>query len=147
MRPNRLVLALLLTLPAYGALPAKAAMVFCNRTSSVIEAAVGYRETLDWISEGWWRIEPGQCARVFGKPLTQRFYFYYAASLTPSSRDKPPLVWGGKYEFCTDTKAFRIEGDDNCETRNYHTQGFHEVDIGSNTRDYTLDFKDETGGH
>ncbi len=145
MLTNRFIFALLLASTACAAVPAKAAMVFCNRTSGVIEAAVGYRETQDWISEGWWRIEPGQCARVFGKPLTQRFYFYYATSLTPPVKDKPPKTWAGKYEFCTDTKAFRIEGDENCETRNYHTQGFHEIDIGSNARDYSLDFREENG--
>jgi len=146
MRPNRLVPAFLLILSSIVPWPAKAAMVFCNRTPGVIEAAVGYRETIDWISEGWWRIEPGQCARVFGKPLTQRFYFYYARALAPPPKGKPLMVWAGKYEFCTDSKAFRIEGDDQCETRNYQTQYFHEIDIGTNQRDYTLDFRNGSSG-
>jgi uncharacterized membrane protein len=147
MRPNRPVAAFLLILSGLLSLPAKAGMMFCNRTPDAIEAAIGYRETLDWISEGWWRIEPDQCARVFGKPLTQRFYFYHARALAHTLPDRPPLVWAGKYEFCTDIKAFRIEGDGDCETRSYHTQGFHQIDIGSNTRDYTLDFRNESSAH
>ncbi|MDX2027495.1 MAG: DUF1036 domain-containing protein [Alphaproteobacteria bacterium] len=132
-----------------GAFPARsayAAMVFCNHTRGVVEAALGYRDgdgqKTSWQSEGWWRIEPGQCARVFGKPLTQRFYYYYATALAPAGPNKSPFTWGGKYQFCTDTKAFRAEGDAECDTRGLQTKGFQEVDIGANTKDYTLDFRD-----
>lgn len=136
-----------LTGTVLAALPADAAMSFCNRTSGPIEAALGYRDdsdnnAQDWISEGWWRIESGQCARVYGQPLTQRFYFYYAHALTQVVKDSPPTAWSGKYIFCTDDKAFRVTGDGDCQTRNYSPTGFQELDLGANTRDYTLDFKD-----
>ena len=138
----------LLTLCAVGAtFPAYAAMSFCNRTAGPVEAALGYRDDKDdtaesWISEGWWRIEPGQCARVYGQPLDQRFYFYYARALTPNVKDQPPTTWSGKYMMCTDDKAFRISGKVDCPSRNYQSTGFQELDLGANTRDYTLDFKD-----
>ena len=96
---------------------------------------------MTWVSEGWWQIDPNECAHVLGKSLTQRFYFYYARSLTSSVAGKPPVTWSGKYELCADTKAFRIEGDEDCEQRKYRTIGFQEIDIGSNARDYKLDFK------
>jgi len=126
---------------------AYAAMSFCNRSAVAIEAALGYREDAEsteekWISEGWWRIEPGQCARVYGQPLTQRFYFYYARALAQASKDAPPTIWSGKYIFCTDDKAFRAEGDTDCPARNFQSTGFQELDLGPNVRDYTLDFKD-----
>jgi uncharacterized membrane protein len=113
----------------------------------MIEAALGYRDDSDdtadqWISEGWWRIEPGQCARVYGQPLTQRFYFYYAHALAQTAKDTPPTVWSGKYIFCTDDKAFHVEGDNDCPARNFQSTGFQELDLGQNVRDYTLDFKD-----
>jgi uncharacterized membrane protein len=126
---------------------AYAAMSFCNRSSVPLEAALGYREDKDdgdegWGSEGWWRIEPGQCARVYGQPLTQRFYFYYAHALAQTAKDAPTPVWSGKYIFCTDDKAFRVEGDTDCPSRNLQSTGFQELDLGQNVRDYTLDFKD-----
>jgi uncharacterized membrane protein len=126
------------------AAPALAAMTFCNRTKNPLEAAIGYREESNWTSEGWWRIEPGQCARVYGQPLTQRFYFYYATSLVRVAKDKPPFTWAGKYQFCTDGKAFRADGDGDCESKGFTAKGFNEIDIGASTRDYTLDFKDGT---
>ena len=145
MRPNRLFPALFIVLLALLPQPARAAMVFCNHTGAALDAALCYRDQDDWVSEGWWRIEPGQCARVFGKPLAQRFYFYYGVSLAPHPDSRPPLTWVGKYEFCTDTKAFHATGDEDCESRNLRTQGFREIDIGTNVRDYTLDFKDDRG--
>jgi uncharacterized membrane protein len=125
---------------------AHAALVFCNRTQQPLEAAIGYRgqagnDAEDWISEGWWRIEPGQCARVYNEPLKERFYFDYAVGLT-SAPNRAPFTWSGKYPFCADTKAFRVEGDGDCEGRGYQTKGFQQIDIGPNTRDYKLDFKD-----
>lgn len=128
--------------------PAIAAMSFCNRSATAIEAALGYRYATkesgdNFVSEGWWRIEPGQCSRVYSQPLLQRFYFYYAHALAPSKKDAPPTEWSGKYVFCTDNKAFRIEGDGDCESRNYKSTGFQELDLGQALRDYTLDFKDE----
>ncbi len=128
--------------------PANAALVFCNRTQQPIEAALGRRETNEdssgdlWISEGWWRIEPGQCSRVYGQPLKERFYFYYATVLPTGAPGEKPFRWEGKYRFCTDSKAFRVEGDGDCESRNYRQTGFQQIDLGPNARDYTLDFKD-----
>lgn len=127
--------------------PAIAAMSFCNRTSGAIEAALGYRDESkeiaeNWVSEGWWRIESGQCARVFAKNLSQRFYFYYARALTQTDKEAPPTEWSGKYVFCTDNKAFRVEGDGDCTNRKFEPRGFREIDVGPNAHDYTLDFRD-----
>jgi uncharacterized membrane protein len=139
----RFLLALpFVCLGALTPLSAHAAFLFCNKTELSIEAAFGYREASGWVSEGWWQIQPGQCARVFNNQLNQRFYFYYAHELAPIGKDgKKPLAWGGKYAFCADSKAFKIEGDADCESRGYRIQGFQEVDVGSQ-RDYTLTFYD-----
>ncbi len=137
-----LFIALIVFAPFFTA-PAQAAFLYCNRTQHPIEAAFGYREQVAWISEGWWQIQPGQCARVFNRPLTQRFYFYFARVLSPpSASGAPPMTWGGKFSFCVDNKAFKIEGDGQCEARGYQERGFQEIDIGPNQRDYTLNFED-----
>ncbi len=124
-------------------------MSFCNRTKVTIEAALAYR-ALDednketWVSEGWWRIEPGQCARVFMVPLDQRFYFYYARALSTPNPEVAPFEWSGKYQFCTGKKAFRIVGDRECSARKYQSSGFREIDVGTKAKDYSLDFRDDT---
>jgi len=123
----------------------EAAFLFCNQTGVGIEAAFGHRDEGVWVSEGWWQIQPGQCSRVYNKPLSRRFYFYYARALEPTAKEakngRDPMVWAGKYSFCTDRKAFRIEGDGRCEERRYQTKGFQEVDVGVRQKDYTLTFR------
>jgi uncharacterized membrane protein len=126
--------------------PALASMIYCNKTKNPIEAAIGYRQSEDWVSEGWWRIESGQCARVMGQPLLERFYYYYARSLSPAAKGKAPFVWGGKYQFCIDTKAFKFEGDGDCEGKGFITKGFEQIDIGGKAKKYSLDFKDGSEG-
>ncbi|MGE4351294.1 MAG: DUF1036 domain-containing protein [Bdellovibrionales bacterium] len=126
--------------------PAWAAFLFCNQTKSVIEAAFGHHDEGKWVSEGWWQLQPGQCARVYNKPLTQRFYFYYARALTLPSKDgNGTMTWSGKYAFCVDSKAFRAEGDSHCEERGFKTQGFQDVDVGIRQKNYTLTFQDAGG--
>ena len=144
----RLVVAALFVLPLVPA-KAHAALVFCNRTQQPLEAALGHREQGEgedagdiWVSEGWWQIEPGQCSRVYSQPITERFYFYYATALASTVPGRAPFVWQGKYQFCVDNKAFRVEGDGDCEGRGYRMRGFQQIDIGANAKDYTLDFKD-----
>jgi uncharacterized membrane protein len=146
MLPKRYVPALFLALTLAAPPPAEAAMQFCNRTQTQIETAYGSHTQKGWTSEGWWRLDPGQCAKVDDQPLTERFYFYYAISLAPPVDNKPPMVWSGKYQLCVDLKAFRIEGESDCEARHYHTQGFEQIDIGAFTQDYTLDFREHAEG-
>ena len=136
-----LLLTALLVAPA-----ARASLVYCNRTETPIEAAVGYRGpiedgTEDWIAEGWWKIAPGQCARVYSAALEQRFYFYYAIATIMGPHDTQPFSWAGKYQFCADNKAFRSTGDGNCEARGLSTKNFQQLDIKPGTKDYTLDFR------
>ncbi len=119
----------------------------CNATSGVVEAAFGYRENLTWISEGWWSIPSGQCMKVYARPLTQRFYFYFARgskSPSPVAETGPasPTVWEGRYVFCILPKAFKIEGDGDCEARGYQTQGFRDVDVGPNNTNSAITFRD-----
>ncbi len=128
--------------------PAQAALEFCNRTQEQLESAIAYRgmtpdDHEDWISEGWWLIEPGQCTKVYGKPLDQRFFFYYARATATHDRREPYVWTSDKYKFCIDTKAFRIIGDGQCDERKYQVKGFQQIDIGPNVRDYTLEFKAE----
>ncbi|MDX9689511.1 MAG: DUF1036 domain-containing protein [Alphaproteobacteria bacterium] len=124
---------------------AQAAFLFCNQTQAVIEAAFAYREDDDgWISEGWWQLQPGQCARVYNKHLSQRFYFYYARALGVSADDgSQPKSWSGRNYFCIGRKAFKVDGDTACEQRGYQKQGFQEVDVGIGNKDYTLTFRND----
>jgi len=124
--------------------PASAAIMFCNRTHGPIEAAIGYQNKGKWMSEGWWRIEPGLCSRVFSKPLSpHNNYYYYAYALATAEKGKTPFVWDGDYRFCAVPKAFRIQSVENCEKKGFQTKGFRKIEPDPNSKSYSLDFKDK----
>ena len=110
---------------AFASAPAKADFEICNKTKESVSVAVGYRENGDWISEGWWNVEGGQCATVYAKKLSEVKYYVYGES--------DSLVWQGDYTFCVVNDEFTIVGDTDCKKRGYEPQGFMEVDVGDNT--------------
>ncbi len=92
------------------AMPAAASFTFCNRTKQEVETAFARRNGNHWLSEGWWRILPQQCVLISAPPLTQRFYYYYARTIS-----QPLRIWGGKYKFCSQPQPFTVKGDEDCQ--------------------------------
>ena len=43
---------------------ARAELKICNGTDARHSVAVGYKDGANWVSEGWWNIDPGDCARI-----------------------------------------------------------------------------------
>ena len=110
---------------------AHAALEICNDTNTLQTVAIGYKGDRDWVSEGWWNIEAGDCAVVLAGGLTRRYYYYYAES---SNED----FEGQDYRFCASDEIFTIEGDTGCEERGYETLSMREIDTGERARDFTL---------
>ena len=109
---------------------ANAALVICNDTDRTQAVSIGYKGAADWTSEGWWNIEPGDCATPLGDDLTQRYYYFRAEA------DAGPFI-GGNYFFCTTTTAYEIVGDTECEARGYDKEDFQEIDTGETGSEYT----------
>ena len=128
------------TTVALGALfavsPAEASYKICNKTSTSVDAAFGYKKNGDWVSEGWWHIDPGQCKKVYGKELDAQKYYFYADAADGSGE------WKGDYTFCTLEKEFTIIGDTNCKSRGYKPRGFREVDVGDSV-DWTSNLTED----
>jgi len=121
---------------------AHAALLFCNHTPVILEAALGYRQQEQWMSEGWWQLQPGQCARVLNKSLEQHYYFYYARALSAAPKmANAPQLWEGPYPFCTNGKAFKIQGDNDCKRRGFEKKGFAGFEIDGKQKSYTVTFE------
>ncbi len=103
---------------------AEAGFEICNKTSQQTWAAFAYGEGGEWVSEGWWTLEAGECATVFAGDLIQRKYYFYAEDDTGD--------WGGEFYFCAQDEQFRIVGDGDCKARGYYPLGFTEEDVGEN---------------
>ncbi len=129
LRPGRRLLPglILATLVTTGA---QAGLEICNDTGVRQSVAIGYKGETDWTSEGWWNIDPGNCATLVAGDLTKRYYYYYAES----SRS----FEGQNFTFCTHADVFTIIGDTECEQRGYKLQGFREIDTGETATEFTL---------
>jgi len=100
---------------------------FCNQTQGRVWAAIGFEKNKDWVSRGWWSLDPGVCAKVIKDALTQANYYVHAV-MESDSGETPLSV--GTYELCTAEAKFEIEGRADCEVRGYTTAGFAKVEIG-----------------
>ena len=104
---------------------AKADFRVCNKTTSRVGIAIGYKADRDWTTEGWWTVDADSCATILAGPLAGRYYYMYAVDYDLGGE------WGGSTAFlCTQEKEFTIEGVTDCVARGYQRTGFYEVDTG-----------------
>jgi uncharacterized membrane protein len=110
--------------------PAHADFRICNKTTSHASIAIGYKDGDDWVSEGWWNLETGDCAVVVEGDLQNQYYYVRG--------EADDGHWTDDYKFCYSDEVFTIRGDQDCAARGYKTGGFQEVDVGTHL-DFTLD--------
>jgi|GEM_PF-1826759 len=115
------------TLPTTG--EAASNLRICNGAGAKRYLAIGYSQNDQWVSEGWWNLDPGECATPVSGDLTQRYYYYRA-------EDTNEYFQGNGYMFCTVDEAFTIYGDENCQARGYEEHPFSEIDTGPTAPGY-----------
>ncbi len=97
----------LLSLLAWGATPAQAALRVCNHTSYILYAATAIQTNDRVKTEGWTRIIPGGCATAIKGDLGKSTYYLYAH--TAQAHNGPAHLWGGRSEFCVKDNDFSLE--------------------------------------
>lgn len=120
---SNLCLCIAFLLPAA---PALAKFEVCNAAPQDQTVAIAYRSDGQWVSEGWWTIATDDCKTLEGAALKSRYYYYRATV-------KGGTFKGEGYYFCTDTAAFTITGNTDCDGRGYAREAFSEIDTGDNT--------------
>src|ERR1044072_6938964 len=117
MQSRALLLSLSLALLAGLGLaaPARADLQFCNKTSYVLDLALGLEEKGAASTRGWFRVEPGQCKSVIkGTPVSDKVYVHVRAlaAYAPS-----PLPQAGHADFCIADSNFIIAAAKACNSR------------------------------
>jgi uncharacterized membrane protein len=117
---------------------AQADLRVCNKTTSRVGIAIGYKSDRDWTTEGWWTVGSDTCATLLAGRLVGRYYYMYAIDYDQGGE------WSGSSAFmCTQEKEFTIEGTSNCVARGYQRTGFYEVDTG-NQESWTIQLTEPT---
>ena len=121
---RRLLLACAVPAVAATLTPLSAAADFrlCNRSSSRVGIALGYKDGNSWATEGWWNIGANSCETLLRGDLVARYYYVYAIDYDLGGE------WSGKAYMCTREKEFTIRGIADCLARGYDRTGFFEVD-------------------
>lgn len=113
-----------LVISGLSAEPARAELRLCNKTDSQVGIAVGYRNKVDWSTEGWWNLPANSCETLIPGQLASRYYYIYAIDYDQGGE------WGGRAFMCTREKEFTISGIADCVARGYERTGFFEIDTG-----------------
>jgi uncharacterized membrane protein len=100
----------------------RAELNFCNSTPLTIETAAGYPAGDQWFTEGWYIIQPGECATVLAGDLTNRYYYSFAQTSGGKFR------WNGNFSMCTAHEAFTIR---HAECDSASQEPFTQIDIGN----------------
>jgi len=94
------------------AVPARAELTLCNRTSYRMDAAIGIEKRANVATRGWFRLDPGQCQQVIDGPLDADMIYVHGR--TPSVYGTAPLPRDGEAEFCVRAGDFDITNARGC---------------------------------
>ena len=103
---------------------ANAELRVCNKTSSRVGIAIGYKDDKAWKTEGWWNLPASSCETLLAGPLSSRYYYVYAIDYDRGGE------WSGRSYMCTEEKTFTINGVEDCIRRGKERTGFFEIDTG-----------------
>lgn len=118
--------------------------VWCNETGNTVMAAIANEDKGTVISRGWYRIEPGKCARPEVLARARRVYSYAEAvdgNGQVIKRGGKPLAWGGRVMLCTREAAFEVSDHKECGSRGLNAAGFASVELAAQGAT-TLRFKE-----
>jgi len=102
----------LVALAALTATPAQAALSLCNRTSYLMDVAIGLEKQPNLSTRGWFHVEPGQCKVVMEETPDSDLVYVHAR--TPAIYGNAPLPQTGQAELCIRHADFQIADARRC---------------------------------
>lgn len=116
---------------------AKLGLFYCNKTDNPVWSALGEKDGGDnYRSRGWWRLEPGECAKIVSGALEKDHYYVYG--LVEDAAGERPMV-GGDKPLCINVVMFSASNELACEERELDQAQFRRIDIGG-ASSATFDF-------
>lgn len=119
---------------------AKLGFYYCNRADAAVWSAIAIPEGQGvYDSRGWWKLEPGACAKIVKGELKEDHYYVYG--VIEEGRGERRLA-GGDKTFCVNPVKFDLKSDKTCEDQEVEDAVFRRVDIGGATA-ATFEFKSD----
>ncbi|WP_231564732.1 DUF1036 domain-containing protein [Paracoccus halophilus] len=108
-----------------GAAGAAAELRLCNQSFEVLNVALAEPgEGQAFLTRGWWRVAPNQCATLQRESLGSRYYYVFATDVFGND------VLAGSIPMCVAPRRFEISGQQDCLLRGYLDARFAEIDTG-----------------
>jgi uncharacterized membrane protein len=107
------------------AAPARADLQFCNKTSYVLDLALGMEEKGTAATRGWFRVDPGACKTVLqGAPSAENIYVHTRAL---AAYGPSPLPQAGHADLCIAEGNFVIAGAKACNGKGQRMVRFSQI--------------------
>lgn len=115
----------------------KLGFFYCNKTDAAVWSAIAEPGEEDqYISKGWWKIEPGDCAKIIKGELEHDHYYVYGAIEEGMSERR---IAGGDKSFCVNAVMFNVSDELTCADQDLEEAQFRRVEIGG-AASATFDF-------
>lgn len=120
-----------------NAAEAKLGLFYCNKTDNAVWSAIATPTGEDtYNSKGWWRLDPGDCAKILKGELAQDHYYVYGA--IEQGRGERRLA-GGDKSFCINAVMFDSANETACADQDLDEAVFKRIEIGASPS-ATFDF-------
>jgi len=101
----------------------------CNQSAVLVYVAKAEPWFGQWRSEGWWRVEPGNCQVLWNGPFDKIFYYVFA-------NNDAGAEYRGDYPFCTRQDRFTIV-DNQCG-EGFERKFFNKFDMTNQSSGFTF---------
>ncbi len=120
---------------------AKLGLFYCNKAEQTVWSSLAEPKGENrYELRGWWKLEPGDCAKVIkGALATDHFYVYGVMEGAGDER----RIAGGDKAFCINAVRFSASTDTSCADQDLDEAIYRRVEIGGATTS-TFDFTAES---
>jgi uncharacterized membrane protein len=125
LRRGAAAMLLSLAVAAMSAAPARADLQLCNRTSYILDLALGMESKGATATQGWFRVTPGECRTVLQGELNAE-KVYVGTRVLPAYGSAPLPPAAGP-QLCVANDNFIIAGAQKCPSGNNYLAAFNEV--------------------
>lgn len=125
------------------AVPANAALEFCNRSSYLLDAASAHGVDEGYLVQGWFKLNPGECKTVVPENLGDGEY--YAFARTRPAHGASRRLTSGDRMLCIDTTDFSFVSANGCTDRGLQKVEFARIST-DGRKDWTATFS-ESGNY